>query len=88
MRWKSANDDCVSFQGCIIGQRVSFPETLTLASAIRESQLVADNNGNVRLDKSRLKARIDVLSATVLAVAAGERNRRDPDAAAGFDDFV
>ena len=88
VRWKTGNDDVVAFQGAVIGQRVAFPETLTLGSAIRESQLTMDNGGNVKLDKGRFKARIDVLSATVLSVAAGERNRRDPGAPAGFDDFV
>ena len=88
VRWKTGNDDVVAFQGAVIGRRVAFPETLILPAAIRDSQLVADNNGNVRLDKSRLKGRIDVLTAAVLTVAAGERNRRDDSAASGFHDFV
>ena len=79
VRWKQGNDDVVAFQGSVIGGRVVFPDTLVMLSAIRESQLVSDNNGNVRLDKSRYKGRIDVLTAAVLAVAAGERYRRVAD---------
>ena len=88
VRWKTGNDDCVAFQGAVIGQRVTFPQTIILPAAIRDSEMLTDSGGNVKLDKSRLKGRIDVLTASVLAIGAGERNRKDPMAATGFDDFV
>ena len=80
VRWESGNDDCIGFQGAVTGQRVAFPPNLMLAHAIAESSLMADNNTLIRLDRSREKGRIDVLMACMLAVAAGERNRPDPDA--------
>lgn len=84
VRWKTGDADCVAFQGAVLGRRVAFPETLILAAAIRESKLISDNNANIRLDRSREHGRIDVLMAAVLAVAAGERNRPDPDAAPSY----
>jgi len=75
VRWKTGNDDCVGFQTAVITGQVTFPETLILPAAIRDSRLTADDNGNVRLDKSREHGRIDVLMAAILAVAAGQRNR-------------
>ena len=75
VRWKQGNDDVIAFQGAIIGQRVAFAENLLLPAAIRDSRLTFDNNGNCRLDKDRENARIDTLTAAVLAVSAGERNR-------------
>ena len=80
VRWSTGHADVVAFQGAVIGQRVSFPENLMLPAAIRDSKLVYDNNANSRLDRSREHARIDLLMAGLLAVAAGERNRLDPDA--------
>lgn len=88
VRWKMANDDCVAFQTAVITGGVAFPETLIMPHAIRDSRLAQDNGGNIKLDKSREHGRIDVLQAAILAVAAGERNRRDPDAEGSFDDFV
>ena len=83
VRWKQGNDDVVGFQTAVITGRVAFPETLILPAAIRDSRLTADNNGNVRLDKSREHGRIDVLTAAILAVAAGERNRATAEGGPG-----
>ena len=49
-------------------------ESLLLTSAITESVLRYDGNGNPALDKVRAKGRIDALAAAVLAVGAGGRN--------------
>ena len=75
VRWKQANEDIVAFQGAVIGGRVSFQENTILTSAIREAKLESDTNGNVRLSKRRHLARIDPLTAVVLAVAEGSRLR-------------
>ena len=88
VRWKTGNDDIIAFQTAVITGGVAFPETAIMPAAISDSRLTWDKGNNVTLDKSREHGRIDVLSAAVLAVAAGERNRRDPDAGPGFEDFV
>ena len=79
VRWKTGNDDVVAFQTAVITVGVSFPETAIMPAAIRDSRLTWDNGGNVKLDKSRERGRIDVLSAAMLAVAAGERHRSTGD---------
>ena len=45
-----------------------------MVSAITESRLRYDGNGNPALDKGRQKGRIDALSAAVLAVGLGSRH--------------
>ncbi len=76
--WKEATEDITAFQGAVLTGKVSFPESLALASAIRESRLAYDAMGNVRLEKQRANGRIDLLSAVVLAVAEGVRNPPAP----------
>ena len=83
VRWKQSSDDIDRFQTAVITATVRFPDTMILASAVRESRLQDDKRGNVILEKNRAKGRIDVLQACVLAVSAGERNRTDPDAGSG-----
>ena len=46
-----------------------------MSSAITESKVGRDTNGNERLDKQRANGRIDALQAGVLAVGAGRRWR-------------
>ena len=46
---------------------------LSLATAIKESTLRRDGNGNPAVDRARSAGRIDVLSAAVLAVGAAAR---------------
>ena len=76
--WKSATEDIIAFQSAVISGKVSFPESLALASAIRESRLDFDKMGNVRLEKQRANGRIDCLSAAVLAIAEGLRRMAVP----------
>ena len=83
VRWKQSSDDIDRFQTAVITAAVKFPDTMILASAVRESRLQDDKRGNVILEKNRARGRIDVLQAAVLAVSAGERNRTDPDAGSG-----
>ena len=75
VRWKQGTDDCVAFQTAVITGGVAFPETLIMPAAIRDARLETDTMGNIRLAKVREHGRVDVLSASVLAVSAGERNR-------------
>ena len=57
-----------AFQRAILTRTIATAPNLSLASAIKESTLRRDGNGNPAIDKARSVGRIDVLSAAVLAV--------------------
>ena len=65
--------DVRSFQRKVESGELRPGESLLLASAIAESRLRYDGNGNGALDKGRAKGRIDALSAAVIAVGLGSR---------------
>ena len=83
VRWKTSTDDVVAFQTQIITQGIAFVENVLLPAAIRDSKLEHDKQGGLRPVKSREHGRIDALTAVILAVGIGERNRTDPDAGSG-----
>ena len=83
VRWKTSTDDVVAFQTQIITQGISFVENVLMPAAIRDSKLEHDKQGGLRPVKSREHGRIDALTAVILAVGIGERNRTDPDAGSG-----
>ena len=62
-----------AFQRRVLTCELSLTSNLSLASAIRESTLRRDGNGNPAIDRARSAGRIDVLSAAVLAVGAGDK---------------
>ena len=62
-----------AFQRAILTRAIAAADNVSLASAIKESVLRRDGNGNPAVDKSRSAGRIDVLSAAVLAVGAAVR---------------
>ena len=62
-----------SFQRAILTRAVRTAPNLSLASAIKESTLRRDSNGNPAVDRARRSGRIDVLSAAILAVGAAAR---------------
>ena len=64
-----------SFQSAILTNKLSLTPNMSLASAIKESTLRRDANGNPALDRARSAGRIDVLSAAILAVGAGSKPR-------------
>ena len=64
-----------AFQRAVLTGGLALRANLSLASAIKESTLRRDGNGNAALDKARSAGRIDVLSASVLAVGAGAKPR-------------
>ena len=70
---KDGSADVRAFQRAIEGGGLRPGESLLLRSAIAESVLRYDGNGNPALEKSRQRGRIDVLAAAVLAVGAGGR---------------
>ena len=64
-----------AFQRRVLTGELHLLANLSLASAIKESTLRRDGNGNPALDRARSHGRIDVLSAAVLAVGAGSVHR-------------
>ena len=64
-----------AFQSAVLTGALSLRSNLSLASAIKESTLRRDGNGNPALDRARSAGRIDVLSAAILAVGAGSKPR-------------
>ena len=64
-----------AFQSAILTQTIKLRSNLSLASAIKESTLRRDGNGNPAIDRARSAGRIDVLSAPILAVGAGAKPR-------------
>lgn len=72
---KDGSADIRHFQRAVIGAALRPGESFLLENAIAESVIRYDPNGNPALDKRRKAGRIDALSAAVLAVGAGERER-------------
>ena len=64
-----------AFQSAVLTKTLTLRSNLSLASAIKESTLRRDGNGNPAIDRARTAGRIDVLSAAVLAVGAGSKPR-------------
>ena len=62
-----------AFQRRVLTGELALTSNLSLASAIKESTLRRDGNGNPAIDRARSHGRIDVLSAAVLAVGAADR---------------
>ena len=64
-----------AFQRVVLTGSLALRSNLSLASAIKESTLRRDSNGNPAIDAARSRGRIDVLSASILAVGAGSKPR-------------
>ena len=64
-----------AFQSAVLTNTLALTPNLSLSSAIKESTLRRDGNGNPAVDRARTAGRIDVLSAAVLAVGAGSKPR-------------
>ena len=62
-----------AFQRRVLTGELALTSNLSLASAIKESTLRRDGNGNPAIDRARSAGRIDVLSAAILAVGAGDK---------------
>lgn len=66
-------NDIRDFQKAVYDGRIKCRESKLIAQAIRDSRLSTDKWNNPMLDKSRIRGRIDVLSAAVMAVGVGSR---------------
>ena len=62
-----------AFQRRILAGELSLTSNLSLASAIKESTLRRDANGNPAVDRARSHGRNDVLAAAILAVGVGDK---------------
>ena len=74
---RDGSTDIRSFARAVEAGALRPGESLLLRSAIAESRLRHDSNGNPSLEKGRQRGRIDALAASVLAVSAG--SRRQPE---------
>ena len=81
MEWRAVgagsdgSADIRGFQSEVLDAHLQLAPSLLMSSAIAESKVGRDTNGNERLDKRRSNGRIDAVQAGVLAVAAGRRWR-------------
>ena len=64
--------DVRSAQRAVLSRKLRTAQSLLLESAIRESLIRRDAAGNPALDKARKNARIDALSAFVIASGLAE----------------
>ena len=69
---KDGGADVRSFQRLVLNGRLKMRKSLALSSAIANSTIRRDGNGNPGLDKSRSRGRIDLLSAAVIAAGLAE----------------
>ena len=69
---KSGGQDVRSFQRLILTKKLKMRESMALSTAIANSTIRRDENGNPALDKSKSKGRIDLLSAAVIGCGLAE----------------
>ena len=84
MEWRRSGlgahgvEDVSSFQKSVLDRKLKSTLSLLLESAIKESIVRLDGNGNQALDRRKANSRIDVLSASILAVGLGARRAAKP----------
>ena len=71
-------EDVGAFQKAVLDRKLKSTPSLLLESAIKESIVRLDGNGNQALDRRKANSRIDVLSASILAVGLGARRAAKP----------
>ena len=84
MEWRrmgtgpEGSQDVRAFQRLVLARMIAARESLLVRSALADSLVRYDGNGNQALDKRRQKGRIDVLAAGVLACGLWERMANAP----------
>ena len=84
MEWRRSGlgahgiEDVGAFQKSVLDRKIKSPASLLFESAIKESIVRLDGNGNQALDRRKANSRIDVLSASILAVGLGARKSAKP----------
>ena len=69
---KDGGADVRSFQRLVLTRKLKLRASLALSTAIANSTIRRDPNGNPGLDKSKSRGRIDLLSAAVIAAGLAE----------------
>ena len=69
---KDGGRDVRSLQRLVLTGKLRMHESLCLSTAIANSAIHRDANGNPGLDRARSRGRIDVLSAAVIAAGLAE----------------
>ena len=69
---KDGSRDVRSFQRVVLGAKLKMRESLSLATAVSNSAIRVDENGNPALSKAKSLGRIDVLSAAVISAGIAE----------------
>ena len=69
---KDGGRDVRALQRLVLNQKLQLRENLALATAVSNSAIHRDGNGNPGLDKANSKGRIDLLSALVIAAGLAE----------------
>lgn len=82
----AGTEDINGFQREVLDGHLRMTPNLAMESAIMDSMVTRDTNGNASLDKRRAKGRIDVLQAAIIAVGMGYR-WRNPSDDKSLDDF-
>ena len=70
---KDGSFDVRAFQRLVVAGKLRTPESLLMRLAVSQATLRMDTNGNPSVDRSRANARIDALSAAVLAAGLYQR---------------
>ena len=83
IQWRGAKAsdngaDLRAFRECALSGRIRSPESLLMKFALGGSSVQTDAYGNETLGKAKAAARIDALSAAVLAAGLAERLRTRP----------
>lgn len=79
--FRDGGEDVERFRSALFDGRVKVVPSLLLRSAFSEAVVVIDDSGNEKLTKKRSLGRIDAASATVVAVAEGQRRMAVPERA-------
>ena len=69
---KDGGADVRAFQRLVLTRKLKMKPSISLSTAIANSTIRRDENGNPGLDKSKSKGRIDLLSAAVIGVGLAE----------------
>ena len=69
---KDGRRDVRALQRLVLNAKLRMKESLSLATAVSNSSLRRDGNGNPGLDKATSRGRIDVLSSAVIAAGLAE----------------
>ena len=76
---KQGSYDIRAFQRAVLERRLFPGKSLLLESAVGDSAIREDGNGNPSLERGRSRGRIDALASSVLAVGLGERMGELPE---------